>query len=276
MVRLDAIDTPGPPPRQQAPLPRGGGIAVAIAFLVVAIGVIVDQRAARDRRRPAHDRGPGAVRRSSSAARWRRSSASSTTTSSCAPGGSCWASSRWRCSRSRPGSRSPTSTTRSAAGNILLEGPFAIGFTMVWIIGMINSINFIDGLDGLSSGIALIAALTLGLISLHGHQPAVHRRAVLRAGGGAARVPALELPPGDDLHRHERRDVRRLHAGGARRSSARPRSRSRCSSWASRSSTRSGSSSGGWSTAARRSRRTAATSTTGCSTWACRMARRCS
>ena len=31
---------------------------------------------------------------------------------------------------------------------------------------MINSINFIDGLDGLSTGIALIAALTLGLISL--------------------------------------------------------------------------------------------------------------
>jgi UDP-GlcNAc:undecaprenyl-phosphate/decaprenyl-phosphate GlcNAc-1-phosphate transferase len=31
---------------------------------------------------------------------------------------------------------------------------------------MINSINFIDGLDGLSSGIALIAATTLGIISL--------------------------------------------------------------------------------------------------------------
>ena len=31
---------------------------------------------------------------------------------------------------------------------------------------MINSINFIDGLDGLSTGISLIAALTLGLISL--------------------------------------------------------------------------------------------------------------
>jgi UDP-GlcNAc:undecaprenyl-phosphate GlcNAc-1-phosphate transferase len=37
---------------------------------------------------------------------------------------------------------------------------------MLWIVGMINSINFIDGLDGLSSGIALIAAATLGLISL--------------------------------------------------------------------------------------------------------------
>jgi UDP-GlcNAc:undecaprenyl-phosphate/decaprenyl-phosphate GlcNAc-1-phosphate transferase len=39
-------------------------------------------------------------------------------------------------------------------------------FTAVWIVGMINSINFIDGLDGLSSGIALIAAVTLGVISL--------------------------------------------------------------------------------------------------------------
>jgi UDP-GlcNAc:undecaprenyl-phosphate/decaprenyl-phosphate GlcNAc-1-phosphate transferase len=44
--------------------------------------------------------------------------------------------------------------------------PIAIGFTLVWTAGMINSINFIDGLDGLSSGIGLIAAVTLGLISL--------------------------------------------------------------------------------------------------------------
>jgi len=43
---------------------------------------------------------------------------------------------------------------------------YAVGFSMLWIVGMINSINFIDGLDGLSSGIALIAATTLGLISL--------------------------------------------------------------------------------------------------------------
>ncbi len=42
----------------------------------------------------------------------------------------------------------------------------AIGFSVLWIAGMINSINFIDGLDGLSSGIGLIAAVTLGVISL--------------------------------------------------------------------------------------------------------------
>lgn len=51
-------------------------------------------------------------------------------------------------------------------GNIRLVGPYAIGFTVLWIVGMINSINFIDGLDGLSSGITLIAAATLGLLSL--------------------------------------------------------------------------------------------------------------
>jgi UDP-GlcNAc:undecaprenyl-phosphate GlcNAc-1-phosphate transferase len=51
-------------------------------------------------------------------------------------------------------------------GIIRLAGPVAIGFSVLWIAGMINSINFIDGLDGLSSGIGLIAAVTLGVISL--------------------------------------------------------------------------------------------------------------
>lgn len=52
------------------------------------------------------------------------------------------------------------------AGQINLSGPWAVAFTIFWIVGMINSINWIDGLDGLSSGIGLIAAFTLGLISL--------------------------------------------------------------------------------------------------------------
>jgi UDP-GlcNAc:undecaprenyl-phosphate GlcNAc-1-phosphate transferase len=38
--------------------------------------------------------------------------------------------------------------------------------TALWVVGMINSINFIDGLDGLSTGVAIIAAVTLGAISL--------------------------------------------------------------------------------------------------------------
>jgi UDP-GlcNAc:undecaprenyl-phosphate GlcNAc-1-phosphate transferase len=51
-------------------------------------------------------------------------------------------------------------------GAIALGGTLGAVFTVFWIVGMINSINFVDGLDGLSSGIGLIAALTLGVISL--------------------------------------------------------------------------------------------------------------
>ena len=51
-------------------------------------------------------------------------------------------------------------------GVIRFDGAFAVGFSVFWIAGMINSINWIDGLDGLSSGVALIACVTLGLISL--------------------------------------------------------------------------------------------------------------
>ncbi|HSL98155.1 MAG TPA: MraY family glycosyltransferase [Candidatus Deferrimicrobiaceae bacterium] len=52
------------------------------------------------------------------------------------------------------------------SGNVRVEAVIGIGFTVVWVVGMINSLNFIDGLDGLSTGIALIAAVTLGVISL--------------------------------------------------------------------------------------------------------------
>lgn len=51
-------------------------------------------------------------------------------------------------------------------GIIRFGGAVAAVLTMLWIVGMINSVNFIDGLDGLSSGIGVIAALTLGVISL--------------------------------------------------------------------------------------------------------------
>jgi UDP-GlcNAc:undecaprenyl-phosphate GlcNAc-1-phosphate transferase len=47
-----------------------------------------------------------------------------------------------------------------------LNDPFALILTGLWIVGMINSINFVDGLDGLSTGVSLVAAATLGVISL--------------------------------------------------------------------------------------------------------------
>lgn len=56
--------------------------------------------------------------------------------------------------------------------------------TTVWIVGMLNSFNFVDGLDGLSGGIALIAVVTLGIVSLTGDsvQPMVAVTCGLMAG----------------------------------------------------------------------------------------------
>jgi UDP-GlcNAc:undecaprenyl-phosphate GlcNAc-1-phosphate transferase len=51
-------------------------------------------------------------------------------------------------------------------GTLPLGGAIGAIAAVIWIVGMVNSINFIDGLDGLSTGIALIAAVTLGTISL--------------------------------------------------------------------------------------------------------------
>ena len=52
------------------------------------------------------------------------------------------------------------------AGVLLFPDALALGVTIFWTLGMQNSMNFIDGLDGLSGGISLFAAVTLGLIAL--------------------------------------------------------------------------------------------------------------
>jgi UDP-GlcNAc:undecaprenyl-phosphate GlcNAc-1-phosphate transferase len=49
---------------------------------------------------------------------------------------------------------------------ITFVGAGAALVTGIWVVGMVHSINSADGLDGLSAGVALIAALTLGIISL--------------------------------------------------------------------------------------------------------------
>jgi UDP-GlcNAc:undecaprenyl-phosphate GlcNAc-1-phosphate transferase len=69
--------------------------------------------------------------------------------------------------------------------NIQFIAPVGIAFTVIWIVGMVNSLNFIDGLDGLSSGIALIAAVTLGVLSLTSqvNQPLVAVLCFVLAGG---------------------------------------------------------------------------------------------
>jgi UDP-GlcNAc:undecaprenyl-phosphate GlcNAc-1-phosphate transferase len=64
--------------------------------------------------------------------------------------------------------------------------------TALWIIGMINSINFIDGLDGLSTGVALIGAVTLGVVTLgfqSSYEPIVALLCALLAGSLLGYLP---------------------------------------------------------------------------------------
>jgi UDP-GlcNAc:undecaprenyl-phosphate/decaprenyl-phosphate GlcNAc-1-phosphate transferase len=51
-------------------------------------------------------------------------------------------------------------------GIITLAPPLAVGFTVFWIVGMNNALNFIDGLDGLAAGVAGIASVALGATAL--------------------------------------------------------------------------------------------------------------
>jgi UDP-GlcNAc:undecaprenyl-phosphate/decaprenyl-phosphate GlcNAc-1-phosphate transferase len=164
-IRLDNIDRPEERRVNAAPVPRGGGVAVAIAFLTVAIaGMIINaQTGDVDVPRTMEPQAivgllaGGAVATILGVlddtfqlrARWQLLGQLLVAAIAVAAGIIV-----------------TYLNNPFGPGSITLAGPYAIGFTVLWIVGMINSINFIDGLDGLSSGIALIAAITLGLISL--------------------------------------------------------------------------------------------------------------
>lgn len=49
-------------------------------------------------------------------------------------------------------------------------GFVAIPLTLLWLVGMTNAINLIDGLDGLAAGVTSISAGTLFLVALRTHQ----------------------------------------------------------------------------------------------------------
>jgi UDP-GlcNAc:undecaprenyl-phosphate GlcNAc-1-phosphate transferase len=178
------MDHPDPRRIHDRPLPRGGGVSVVIAFVLVGGGILLlgemlpgmpDYRSVR----PMHVVGlfAGAILatiigalddRFDLRARWQFAG-------QLAVAGLAVATGIIVLDVSDPFS----------SRNIDLPLEVGIAFTVVWIVGMINSLNFIDGLDGLSSGIALIAAVTLGLLSLSigVNQPVVAILCFVLAGG---------------------------------------------------------------------------------------------
>ncbi|MDO4540383.1 MAG: MraY family glycosyltransferase [Syntrophomonadaceae bacterium] len=56
---------------------------------------------------------------------------------------------------------------------IFVLGNLALPLTFLWIVGITNAINLIDGLDGLAAGISAIAAATMGVVALMQGEPPV-------------------------------------------------------------------------------------------------------
>ena len=162
--RFDAVDHPDARRVHTGSIPRGGGLAVAGAFLTVVLGLLALQ---------------------ATVGIWRAFQAPSAGGTAALLIGGVVAvllgllddrynlRARWQLAGQLLVAVIPVGLGISVGlianpfgpGVIRFEGIFAALFVVIWILGMINSINFIDGLDGLSSGVALIAALTLGLIS---------------------------------------------------------------------------------------------------------------
>ena len=165
VLRFDIVDRPSARRVNTAPVPRGGGMAIATAFLIVGVGfVILNERAGwvpevltlADTDMIALFLG-GAVAAAIGAlddlfdlrARWQLGGQAALAILAVTLGiGVDFIANPF------------------GGGVIPFNEAFSVGFTVFWIVGMINSINWIDGLDGLSTGIALIAAVTLGVISL--------------------------------------------------------------------------------------------------------------
>jgi UDP-GlcNAc:undecaprenyl-phosphate GlcNAc-1-phosphate transferase len=168
-IRFDAIDRPDARRVNLKPVPRGGGVAVAIAFISVAGVLLILNAAFGFIAVPTNIQLVdviglllgGALATAFGVlddsldlrARWQFGGQLGLALFAIATGFVVEFV-------SNPIGGAPRSTL------LQLPEPVAVGFSVLWIVGMINSINFIDGLDGLSSGIGLIAAVTLGLISL--------------------------------------------------------------------------------------------------------------
>lgn len=65
---------------------------------------------------------------------------------------------------------------------LLVLNALSLPVTVIWLVGLMNAMNFIDGIDGLAAGITTLSALTLTVVALFTNQPSSALLAALLAG----------------------------------------------------------------------------------------------
>lgn len=59
-------------------------------------------------------------------------------------------------------------------GEYIPFGGWSVPITVIWIVGLTNAVNFIDGLDGLACGVSAISSVSLFLVMLLSGSSAAH------------------------------------------------------------------------------------------------------
>ena len=72
--------------------------------------------------------------------------------------------------------------------------PIANLLSIIWIVGLVNAVNFLDGIDGLACGVSSIASFFLFALALTVHQPEVAVIAVILFGASLGFLPYNFFP----------------------------------------------------------------------------------
>ena len=54
---------------------------------------------------------------------------------------------------------------------LLVLNALSLPVTVIWLVGLMNAMNFIDGIDGLAAGVTTLSALTLTVVAMFTNQP---------------------------------------------------------------------------------------------------------
>jgi UDP-GlcNAc:undecaprenyl-phosphate GlcNAc-1-phosphate transferase len=65
---------------------------------------------------------------------------------------------------------------------LLVLNALSLPVTVIWLVSLMNAMNFIDGIDGLAAGVTTISALTLTIVAMFTNQPSSALLAALLAG----------------------------------------------------------------------------------------------